>query len=162
VFEGFDEDARPHAVPLSMKESQLNHQLQGILFAEASLLGGAQSERARVRHDPAGNKHRHHLQDAYEMVVTAGNRQDPDILPVRCAWEDNATKLQANTDDAAPGAMLLDKLDDILQGCANVQMTVVSTWTPTRRGVHWERQPSNPGCTKMYRGRSWNLDLRLL
>lgn len=163
VFEGYDERTLPREITLSMKEShwitscKVFYPLKQRYWEASNPNGQGFDPIPQVINTDT------FLQDVYGMAVTAGGREDPGVLLVSYTWEDDANKFAADADDAALAKTCLDKLDEVLLGCTNIQTTMsqyVDTSVPVV--IHWERQPSYRGCAKLYRERSWSLDYSLL
>lgn len=163
VFQGFDENTVPREVTLSMKESHWITSCK-VFYPLTQRYWEAPNPNGPL-FDPIPQviNTDTFLQNVYGMAVTAGGRADPGVLLVSYTWEDDANKFAAVADDATLARQCLQKLDEVLLSCANIQTTMsqyVDTSTPVV--IHWERQPSYRGCAKLYRERSWNLDYSLL
>jgi len=162
VFENFPPQVLPFEVSMSLKEShwitscKVFYPLKQRYWEQANPKPGLNPIPQVINTDTF-------LQDVYGIAVTTESHKDPGVLLVSYTWEDDASKLEANKDDAALAKKCLAELDRILMQCANIQMPI-STYVDTSKPVviHWERQPTYRGCAKLYRERSWNLDYSLL
>ena len=102
------------------------------------------------------------LQGVYGMAISGTVGVYPGVVLVSYTWEDDATKLVADNDEALARSCLMH-LDSLLVRCKNigekispyVQIDAPTVW-------HWERSPSYRGCARLYRQGSWDLDYALL
>jgi tryptophan 2-monooxygenase len=98
-----------------------------------------------------------YLQDVYGYA--AG--KDPGVLLLSYTWEDDANKLDSETDDDELAQRALGTLDEItMVGSGERISTYVDKSSPTV--FRWSREPTYHGCAKLYRQRSWAMDYALL
>jgi tryptophan 2-monooxygenase len=104
------------------------------------------------------------LQGIYGYAVETFEHQDaPGVLLLSYTWEDDATKLEGDRDDAELARRCLEELDHILTRSENIGEPI-SPFVDQDQPVviHWERKPTYRGCAKLYRERTWNLNYALL
>lgn len=163
VFQGFDYSTLPYEVSLSMKESHWITSCKVFYPLKQRYWEVTNPNGVGFAPIPQVISTDTFLQDVYGFGVTVGSTEDPGVLLVSYTWEDDASKLEAERDDATLARKCLDELDRILMNCRNVQMKI-SPYVDTEHPqvIHWERQPAYHGCAKLYRERSWDLDYALL
>lgn len=85
------------------------------------------------------------------------------VLLVSYTWEDDATKLLSIPAEEALAARCLAELDQICMRSTGIH-TRISPCVDTHHPVviHWSRQPTYAGCSKLYRERMWNENRALL
>lgn len=96
-------------------------------------------------------------------METPAYPDEPGILLVSYTWEDDATSLLSFTSEEALAHRCLEELDAICVRAENINLKI-SPFVDRSRPVviHWARQPTYAGCSKLYRARMWNENRTLL
>jgi tryptophan 2-monooxygenase len=97
------------------------------------------------------------VQGVYGIAV----RDDPGVLLASYTWEDDATKLIADTNEEL-AQRCLEHLDSLLERCQLEGISRYVNKVAKPEVHHWARSRWYRGCSRLYRPGNWELDRALL